>query len=203
MSLREQKKKETRNRIFEISLRLFKEKGFEGTTVDEITKEAGIAKGTFFNYLPTKESLLSYFREQREEFIISIMQDQMSREIPVREKIENFLVHVAEYYEKDRDLLRLLFFEQRRLLMSSGHRPSQGDHRKKKQELFIGMLADLSSEGMQKGEIRSDIDPKLIAQTLHAVYFHSLMSWLHSEIDYSFSKDMSAKIDIIFEGIGV
>ncbi len=200
MSLREQKKKETRDRIFETSSRLFKEKGFEGTTVDEITKEAGIAKGTFFNYFPTKESLLSYFREQREEFIIGIMQDQMAREIPVREKIESFLIHVAEYYEKDRELLRLLFFEQRRLLMSSGHSLSHGDHRKKKQELFIGMLGDLTSEGMQKGEIKSDIDPKLVAQTLHAVYFHSLMTWLHSETYYSFSKDMSAKI---VEGIGV
>jgi AcrR family transcriptional regulator len=48
MSLREKKKIETKNRIFEVSGKLFKEKGFENTTIDEITKEAGIAKGTFF-----------------------------------------------------------------------------------------------------------------------------------------------------------
>jgi AcrR family transcriptional regulator len=203
MSLREKKKKETRNRIFEISGRLFKEKGFESTTVDEITKEAGIAKGTFFNYFPTKESLLSYFREQKEEFILSIMQDQTTRDIPVREKIENFLILVAEYYEEDRELLRLLFFEQRKLLMSSGHRLPHGSHRKKKQEFLIDLLVDFIREGIKNGEIRPGIDPKLIAQTFYAVYFHSLMTWLHSEADYSFSGDISAKINIIFEGIGV
>lgn len=47
MSLRQKRKIETKNRIFEVSGKLFKEKGFESTTIDEITKEAGIAKGTF------------------------------------------------------------------------------------------------------------------------------------------------------------
>ncbi|MEZ5333782.1 MAG: TetR/AcrR family transcriptional regulator [Methanolobus sp.] len=86
MSLREKKKQETRNSIFEISTRLFKEKGFENTTVDEITKKAGIAKGTFFNYFPTKESLLFYFKEQKEDFVLEIMEEQMNMDLPVKEK---------------------------------------------------------------------------------------------------------------------
>ncbi|MDG6244031.1 MAG: TetR/AcrR family transcriptional regulator [Methanolobus sp.] len=69
ISLREKKKHETRNRIFEVSARLFREKGFKNTTVDEITKEAGIAKGTFFNSFLTKEALLFYFRQQNEELV--------------------------------------------------------------------------------------------------------------------------------------
>lgn len=203
MSLREQKKKETRCRIFEISSRMFREKGFEKTTVDEITKEAGIAKGTFFNYFPTKESLLYYFREQKEEFIRTIMNDQISLGISSRQKIENFLVQVAEHYEKERELLRLLFFEQKKLLLTTGHEKSCHSDKRKKHEFFINMLADFVREGMHKGEIRSDADSKVVAEILYAVYFHSLMIWLHSEKDYSFSKDMSAKIAIIFEGIGV
>jgi AcrR family transcriptional regulator len=203
MSLREQKKKETRNRIFEISRRLFKEKGFESTTVDEITKEAGIAKGTFFNYFPRKESLLSYFREQKEEFIVSIMEEQMRRDISSKEKIREFLVLVAEYYEKDKELLRLLAFEHRRLIMSSNHKLVSPSSRKKRHEHFINMLTDFIMEGMDKGEIKPNINPKLASETIYAVYFHTLMTWLHSETDYSFSMDLSSKIDIIFEGIGV
>ncbi|ETA67033.1 MAG: hypothetical protein PWQ75_1545 [Methanolobus sp.] len=203
MSLREKKKKETRNRIFEISSRLFKEKGFECTTVDEITKEAGIAKGTFFNYFPTKESLLFYFKEQREEFIVSIMKEQMLRDISSREKIREFLVLVAEYYEKDRELLRLLAFEHRKMIISSGKKPADESVRNKKHEQFINMLGDFIREGIDKGAIKSNIDPKLASETIYAVYFHSLMTWLHSETDYSFSGDISSKIDIIFEGIGV
>jgi len=65
------KKIETRNKIFEVSGRLFKEKGIENTTVDEIVKEAGIGKGTFFNYFPSKTSLLLYFAQQKEELTYS------------------------------------------------------------------------------------------------------------------------------------
>ncbi len=46
MSLREKKKIETKNKIFKVAGRLFKEKGFENITVDEIIKEAGEPKIT-------------------------------------------------------------------------------------------------------------------------------------------------------------
>ncbi len=72
MSLREKKKIETKKRIFEVVGRLFKEKGFENVTVDEITRKAGIAKGTFFNYFPTRMSLLRYFGELKEEAVFEL-----------------------------------------------------------------------------------------------------------------------------------
>ncbi len=203
MSLREKKKQDTRTRIFEVSGKLFKEKGFENTTVDEITKEAGIAKGTFFNYFPTKESLLCYFREQKEEFIFTIMENQMSLNAPAKEKIKNFLVLVAENYEKDKELLKLLFFEHKRLVMGSDQRPTEKKQRHQKQERFISMLSGFLTEGVDKGEIKKGIDMKIASESLYAIYFHSLMIWLHSDTDYSFSRDISTKIDIIFEGIGV
>ncbi len=73
MSLREKKKIETKKRIFEVVGRLFKEKGFENVTVDEITREAGIAKGTFFNYFPTKIALLRYFGELKEGLVYELI----------------------------------------------------------------------------------------------------------------------------------
>ena len=202
MSLREKKKQETRDRIFEIAGRLFMEKGFENTTVDEITQEAGIAKGTFFNYFPTKESLLLHFRERREELVLNILESQMIINAPAKEKIKNFLVLLAENYEKDRALLRLLFFEHKRLIMASGQQPPEKQHRHDNQQRFIGILCGLLKEGMEKGEIRERIDLQVASETLHAIYFHSLMMWMHSADDYSFSRNLSAKIDLVFEGIG-
>lgn len=65
MSLREKKKIETKNRIFEVSRKLFKEKGFENTTIDEITKEAGIAKGTFLIISQQKNPLFFTLRNKK------------------------------------------------------------------------------------------------------------------------------------------
>ena len=41
--------------IMESALKLFTEREFHGTSTAQISKEAGIATGTLFNYFPTKE----------------------------------------------------------------------------------------------------------------------------------------------------
>ncbi|MEU6710647.1 TetR/AcrR family transcriptional regulator [Nonomuraea sp. NPDC046802] len=56
--LREQKKERTRQRISEVALRLFDERGYEAVTVNEIAEAAGVAKVTLFNYFPTKDCLV-------------------------------------------------------------------------------------------------------------------------------------------------
>lgn len=55
---RERKKGELRERIYATSLELFRSRGYDGTTVDEITLAVGVAKGTFFNHFPTKQAIL-------------------------------------------------------------------------------------------------------------------------------------------------
>lgn len=199
MSLRDEKKIETKNRIFEAAGRLFKEHGFENTTVDEIAKEAGIAKGTFFNYFPTKEALLMYFGEQKDELIYDLMENETKRSIPTKEKIKNLLVRLAESYEKDKELTKLLIFEYRRYIGYSGLRPGED---KSRSHRHSKILHDLLEEGVDKGEVKSNIEVRKAAEILTAVYFHSLIVWLKSESVFSFSLDISEKIDLLFEGIG-
>ena len=192
MSLREKKKIETRNKIFEVSGRLFKEKGFENTTVDEITKEAGIGKGTFFNYYPTKEALLVDFVKQKEELVYDLVRNELKKNIPVREKIKNVLVLVARSNEKDKELTRVYVFEYLR---------HYGYEERKSHSLNL-IIHDLLEKSAEKGEVKKGIDIKKAADILTATYFHSLMEWLWSNTDISFSEDISGKIDMIFDGIG-
>lgn len=199
MSLREKKKIETKNRIFEVSGKLFKEKGFENTTIDEITKEAGIAKGTFFNYFPTKESLVFYFAEQKADLICDLTENEAIDHLHTKERIKKFLVSLAESYEKDKDLTKLLFFEYGRYIKNSRNVP---DKDRNPHSRLIKVILDLLEEGIKKREVKVSIDTRIAAEALNAVYFHTLMVWLKSENELSFSRDISAKIDLLFEGIG-
>jgi AcrR family transcriptional regulator len=106
LSRRERKKEETRRRIFEVAIALFRAQGFEATTVDEITEKADVGRGTFFNYFPKKEAVLAYLSEERvalaEENAAALLDDQTS----VRAKLHDIYAFAASAYVPDRELSR-------------------------------------------------------------------------------------------------
>src|ERR1039457_5380810 len=83
---RTENKENTRMAILRAALALFAEKGFYHTTTKAISRKAGIAEGTLFNYFETKEDLALYFFEQE-------------------------LVEVIEWYERDRRIQRAALAE--------------------------------------------------------------------------------------------
>ena len=56
--LRERKKAKTRAAIREHALRLFREQGYAGTTVEQIAEAAEVSPATFYRYFPTKEDVV-------------------------------------------------------------------------------------------------------------------------------------------------
>lgn len=191
LPLREKKKIETKNKIFEVAGKLFKEKGFDNTTVDEITREAGIGKGTFFNYFQTKTALLQEFGKQKEELVYNLVKDELTKSTSTKEKIKNTLVFVARSNEKDKELTKLFVFEYLR----------HYGYEERRSRSLNTILQDLLENGVKKGEVKIGIDVKRAAENITGIYYSSLMEWLWSNSEYSFSEDISKKIDMVFEGI--
>jgi AcrR family transcriptional regulator len=75
VGLRERKKQQTRQAIFEAASRLFAGRGFEDVTVAEIARAAEVSEVTVFNYFPTKEDLfyggMQFFEEDLLEAVRS------------------------------------------------------------------------------------------------------------------------------------
>jgi AcrR family transcriptional regulator len=94
-SLRERKKARTRASIREHALRLFREQGYDLTTVEQIAAAAEVSPSTFFRYFPTKEDVV--LRDDLDDRILEAFVRQPASLTPVaavraaiREAIETF-----------------------------------------------------------------------------------------------------------------
>lgn len=61
MGKREANELATRNKLIQVADRLISQNGYEATSVESITRAAGIAKGTFYNYFKRKEDVYAAF----------------------------------------------------------------------------------------------------------------------------------------------
>ena len=81
-------KEHNKHAILKAAAGLFASKGFFQTTTKEISRKAGIAEGTLFNYFPTKEDLALYFlKEQLIGLIDWFHQDKRLQTAPLSEKL--------------------------------------------------------------------------------------------------------------------
>jgi len=107
---REQNKERTKERILEAALRLFREKGIERTTTKEISKRAGIAEGTLFNYFKTKEDLALYFFQKETENLIGWFRaDTRLQKAPLAEQLFGIVHRQLEYLEPYEDFIGAVF----------------------------------------------------------------------------------------------
>ena len=172
LSRRERKKEETKERIFAAAFSLFKEKGFEATTVDDISAKADVAKGTFFNYFPRKESVLGYLNElwllEAEEQAEAILAERPSG-AKLGAKLLDMFTSFASAYEEDRALSKHVIMEWMKRAYSGTDDTCVRWH-----NLGVRVLKGLQ----ESGEVRSDIDPERAEFVLGSVYMGTLMMWL-------------------------
>ena len=67
----EEKKKQRQMDILKTALGLFSKKGYYATSIDDITREAGISKGLVYNYFKSKEEIFFELAEHWSDFINS------------------------------------------------------------------------------------------------------------------------------------
>jgi AcrR family transcriptional regulator len=167
---REKRRAETRERIIHHALRLFSERGVMGTTIEDITNAADVGKGTFFNYFPSKEDILTYLCQSQ----MGKIKEFVSKAIHSTESMDQVLYRLAsiitEEFAQCPALARSIlvpFFSS-----DSARQQMAGDLKKDRK-----MLAGLMTARQKSGEIRNDLAPTELALQFQRALFGTTILW--------------------------
>lgn len=193
ISRRESNKHAKRQRLLTESLRLFREKGFEQTTVAEITAAAGVAKGTFFNYFPTKEDVLLALGEQTLGKLQVVEAGQMFRSDTVQDKVKALFQALAAGLDADRELVRQMVYRGLRLPDLVNRERARLD--------FRSTLSLLLAQGQRRHEIDPGADIDFVADTLYMLYFQQVVGWCTTDFSGSLAARLDRVVELVFGGI--
>lgn len=193
LSRRERKKEETREKIFRVAVKLFKQKGFEDTTVDDITERADVAKGTFFNYFAKKEAILGYLWQTRLEAVEENAEALVNSTRSARQKLIALYVDLAAGYIPDRELSLFVLQESVKRAFRT-----QGEEKLRLHALVHRIL----SLGIEQGEFVRTADTERVAGVLGSVYMGTLFMWLGcAEGDFELNEELTARLSLVLDGL--
>jgi AcrR family transcriptional regulator len=101
---RERKKALTQASIQREALRLFREQGYEATTMGEIAEAADVSASTLFRYFPTKEELVRW--DEYDPMLVEVVRAQPARLSPIAALRAGLRQMLGKLSTEDRALLR-------------------------------------------------------------------------------------------------
>ena len=93
-------KEERRNEIIETAGKLFEEKGYEQTQVQDIVNEIGVAKGLFYYYFKSKDEVMEELADRYADAIIDAVNNLIYKDISTFDKINRIFQIFIDSAEK-------------------------------------------------------------------------------------------------------
>jgi len=188
-------KEDKRIDILRAASRVFYLRGFEGTKIDDIAKEAGIGKGTVYEYYHSKQELfdkaVSYNREQ----YIEQVKATLSQDGTLRDKFIAFAKYQTELVKTHIPIFNMMANSK---IMAR----EVGALILEQNIQIVEMLSNLIKDAVMKGEMRADINPEIAA----SIMIGTLNQYCSKKVIFSDilpeAIDYEEIADTIFKGIG-
>jgi AcrR family transcriptional regulator len=178
---RENGKLDKRRRIAAAARAAFTELGYEGASMREIAKRAGVATGTLFLYAPDKRSLLLWILDEDLHRVTEVSFGALAAASPEDDLLDQLLFIFEaryRYWGSDPDLALHGLIMARDSHVTPESRIAYYENRRRPLQ---GRLRELVRAQQARGTIRADEDPEIVAQLIHAIYNGALRVWLRSD----------------------
>ena len=169
--IREQKKKKTKTAILDAAMILFSQKGYDNTSIEQLSRAAGIGKGTIYTYFRTKSEIFLAFCEEQLEFVYKELAEKTNSEAPLIQQLLTLFMGEFQFIYRNKEFGRILMketvFPKELTVERSGELHSK----------YIDLLVPMFQHAQKRGELRTDLELILVTGHFYALYIMTVSGW--------------------------
>ena len=157
----------TKRKIFEAAMELFAQKGYDGTSVEEITSVVGIAKGTLYYHFSSKEEIFYFLVEEGMNLLKNSIEIKTSKCDATIDKLKAISLIQLKTVKKYESLLMIV-------LSQALGSDSRNIFCKNKVIEYINVIQSIIEEGQKNGQLK-DVDSEIMASEIFSLTYSSLI----------------------------
>ena len=175
---------------------LFREHGFDATTLRMIGERAGMGASSIYRHIRSKEELLIEDLTELQDEAWKRFRAAEPRLLPARERLRRFLDAEHALLAQDRDFTVVM-------LRAIAHPEARVAKRVLAlQDRTIGLVAEILQSARSRGELRKDADVLAAARTVLHVTSGARIAWANGQLDAEACREaIAAAVELLFAGI--
>ncbi|WP_203554050.1 TetR/AcrR family transcriptional regulator [Bacillus sp. B15-48] len=181
------------NKIVDAAAKIFREKGYKVATLEDIANEVGMLKGSLYYYIDKKEDLLYAVVERPLLEMTENLKAIVYSDDPAAAKLEKALKNHIKGFENYQSELFVWISIEWFKSEFGGDIATLGDE-------YDRLFRKIIIEGIESGEFRSDLDPKLMTFAVFGVYNY-MQRWYSPDNEYSFDDISNQFHSFVLQGI--
>lgn len=185
----------TKRKIFEASMKLFAEKGYDATSIEEITATVGVAKGTLYYHFSSKEEIFNFLVEEGIKLLQNSIDIKTSKLPNYIDKLKAIILIQIKIVVKYEDIITIL------LTQFLGKKARNQKCQKLVYE-YINKIEEIVKEGIKKGQIKQE-NSQAIASEIYGLICSSLVYKLRNNGQIEIMKLYKEFENTIIQGLKI